>query len=350
MTTQLRPLALGEILDRTAELYRNNFLLFAGIAAIFSAAMLLVELISLGVLNLLGYPNVQGARLWAVGGVVVAEALAIMLMAGLAVAANNRAVAWVHLGETATIRAASQSIVPRLGRYLWVMTLTFLRAWSPLAVFYIVFYAIVFSLLPAGFFAHPGVVPNTPPPDPSKAIHAAIAMLILAPLMLGSAVYGTWMFLRYSLAMPASVVENLPAAQALKRSVHLSKGSRGRILVLGLLVYAVRMLLGVILGMPYMIVVFKHAGQLPSLLWMAEAQFAGFVTNTLIGPIYATGLTLFYYDQRVRKEGFDIEWMMHQAGLNPDAEAGILGAAEAVLPAVVVPTVYAVAPDSVGER
>jgi hypothetical protein len=52
----------------------------------------------------------------------------------------------------------------------------------------------------------------------------------------------------------------------------------------------------------------------------------------------------------VRKEGFDIEWMMHQAGLNPDAEAGILGAAEAVLPAVVVPTVYAVAPDSVGER
>jgi hypothetical protein len=24
---------------------------------------------------------------------------------------------------------------------------------------------------------------------------------------------------------------------------------------------------------------------------------------------------LFYYDQRIRKEGFDIEWMMQQAGL-----------------------------------
>ena len=35
---------------------------------------------------------------------------------------------------------------------------------------------------------------------------------------------------------------------------------------------------------------------------------------------YATGFTLFYYDQRVRKEGFDIEWMMQAAGLRPAPE------------------------------
>ena len=33
METNLRPLSLGEILDRTAELYRENFILFAGIAS-----------------------------------------------------------------------------------------------------------------------------------------------------------------------------------------------------------------------------------------------------------------------------------------------------------------------------
>jgi hypothetical protein len=44
-------------------------------------------------------------------------------------------------------------------------------------------------------------------------------------------------------------------------------------------------------------------------------QVGVFLTNTFIGPIYATGLTLFYYDQRVRKEGFDVEWMMKAAGL-----------------------------------
>jgi hypothetical protein len=48
-------------------------------------------------------------------------------------------------------------------------------------------------------------------------------------------------------------------------------------------------------------------------------QLVAFVTNTFIGPIYATGLTLFYYDQRVRKEGYDIEWMMEAAGLTPPA-------------------------------
>ena len=49
----------------------------------------------------------------------------------------------------------------------------------------------------------------------------------------------------------------------------------------------------------------------------ALQQLVAFFTNTFVGPIYATGLTLFYYDQRVRKEGYDIEWMMQAAGLTP---------------------------------
>ena len=51
---------------------------------------------------------------------------------GIAVAANNRAVAWVHLGEPATIRGAYRSITPRLGRYLWLMLLKTFFAWTPL--------------------------------------------------------------------------------------------------------------------------------------------------------------------------------------------------------------------------
>ena len=36
----------------------------------------------------------------------------------------------------------------------------------------------------------------------------------------------------------------------------------------------------------------------------------GFVTGTLVGPIGAIAVCLFYIDERVRREGFDIEWMM----------------------------------------
>jgi hypothetical protein len=34
---------------------------------------------------------------------------------------------------------------------------------------------------------------------------------------------------------------------------------------------------------------------------------------------------LFYYDQRIRKEGFDIEWMMQRAGLAQPPSAGSPG-------------------------
>jgi len=44
MTTPLRPMSTGEILDRTFNLYRNNFVLFAGIAVVPPALMLMVQL------------------------------------------------------------------------------------------------------------------------------------------------------------------------------------------------------------------------------------------------------------------------------------------------------------------
>jgi hypothetical protein len=61
---------------------------------------------------------------------------------------------------------------------------------------------------------------------------------------------------------------------------------------------------------------------------MAFTQVAGFLVITFIGPIYSTGLTLFYYDQRVRKEGYDIVWMMQAAGLSPQAELPTVADAE----------------------
>ena len=75
------------------------------------------------------------------------------------------------------------------------------------------------------------------------------------------------------------------------------------------------MLLGLLFGFPFIAIAFKHLGQPLPLGWLAAQQIVEFFTTTFIGPIYSTGLTLFYYDQRIRKEGFDIEWMMQAAGL-----------------------------------
>jgi hypothetical protein len=51
---------------------------------------------------------------------------------------------------------------------------------------------------------------------------------------------------------------------------------------------------------------------------------------TLFGPIYPIALTLFYYDQRMRREGYDIERLMDAAGLQapPPAPAEAAPAAD----------------------
>jgi hypothetical protein len=320
MTNPLRPLNLGEILDRTAELYRTNFLLFAGIAAIFSGAMLLTQMLHLGGLALLGYPQIAPQRQWVVAAAAVLGLLAILLLAGLQVAAITRAVAWIHLGEPATIRAAVGSILPRLRRYLWVMTIAGFRAWAPLALMYVALFIILFAFFPKGFLGNPAVIQTTAAQNPGAMLEAALGFLILSPFFLGALIYGVLMSLRYSLAVPACVVEELPARRAIKRSIELSKGTRGRIFVLGILVFAVRLVLGIVLGFPFIFFAFKHPGHLIPISLMALQQIATFVINTLIGPIYSTGLTLFYYDQRIRKEGFDIERLMQTAGLSYQPE------------------------------
>jgi len=61
------------------------------------------------------------------------------------------------------------------------------------------------------------------------------------------------------------------------------------------------------------------------------------VASTLIGPIFPIALTLFYYDQRIRQEGYDIERMMDAAGMNaPEAslagDSTVVSAAEGIQP------------------
>ncbi len=310
-------MTLGEILDRTAELYRAHFVLFAGISAIFALAMLAVELLYLRSLYILGYPNMMSHWQWGTASAAVIESLVVLLLAGLSIAAINRAVAWVYLDKPATIRAAAKSVLPRLRTYLWLMTVTAFRAWAPFAAVYIAFFAVALTVLPHNFMSDPMAAQTAAQHNPQAALAAGIGMLSLAPFFVLALVYAVWMSLRYSLAVPACVVENLPASGAIKRSIELSLGSRGRIFVLALLVYAVRMLLGIIFGFPLIALAVKHPGQPLPLGWMVVQQIGAFFTSALIGPIYSAGLTLFYYDQRIRKEGFDIEWMMQAAGLAP---------------------------------
>lgn len=315
MDNQLRPLTLGEILDRTADLYRSRFLFFTGLSGVFAAAMLAVHLIQVGAIHLLGYPHVPTHLQWVYFSSIGVQALLVSLMAGLSIAACNRAVAWIYLGKPATVSSAVGSISSRVGRYLWLVTIVMLRAWGPLIGIYILFFGIIFA---AGFGGESvGAANQTATMGAGQMAGAVVGALIALFLLVPALVYGIIMWLRYSLAMPACVVEELPAGGAIRRSVDLSQDARGRIFVLWLLVFAIRLVLAILIEFPSILLLVKNPGHPVPIGWLIYQQCGVFVMDMLIGPIYSIGLTLFYYDQRIRREGFDIEWMMQAAGLVP---------------------------------
>ncbi len=112
----------------------------------------------------------------------------------------------------------------------------------------------------------------------------------------------------YSVVAEAAALESGTSGEALGRSWDLTKGSRWKAFALGaisigliLAVYAGGGVLGGILA--------GVMGGLDTVL----AVFAA-VVSLAIYPVLSCVFTLFYYDLRVRKEGFDLEMLSRQLG------------------------------------
>src|SRR5579863_7353356 len=120
---QLRPLTLGEILDRTVQIYRYNFLLFAGVAALpigFSVILLIPAVAILALLGVAGRNGLHPGFLPGLGFVLVLlMAIPVYLVAyvystaGLTLAAVS-----AQQGEKVTIRGALARVHPRFFTYL----------------------------------------------------------------------------------------------------------------------------------------------------------------------------------------------------------------------------------------
>ncbi len=109
---------------------------------------------------------------------------------------------------------------------------------------------------------------------------------------------------------------------ALKRSISLSRGTKGRIFLLYLLGTVLNYLLTMAFTIPAIIVIALVPGasnpkyaQTAGMVMMLIIYGAAFAIQALTKPVYGIALMLFYYDQRIRQEGFDIELLMQRAGL-----------------------------------
>ena len=140
------------------------------------------------------------------------------------------------------------------------------------------------------------------------ATFASGLVTLLATLAL--VIPGIIVFCGYAVAAQVAALEPLRSStDALRRSWTLTKGFKGKALVLWIV--SVALIMVVVLGVAF--VGGLLAGVTGGLDVLVTVPLA-FVT-LLIYPLIACVFTLFYYDLRVRKEGFDLEVLSRQLGI-----------------------------------
>ena len=323
MNEPLRPCTLGEILDRTFQLCRRNFWCFAGVAAVPIIAMLAIFAVFGGIFGV-SFGNI--ARGGAPSDTLIVALIVVVLLVLLPVCcvataltqgALTRAAASAHLGEPLKIRAVLKSAWPRLSRYVWLMILQVLMVAAIPAAAMLGGLALFAALIT--FFKG------------NSAVSAGLGVLIFLVFVACFAAI-VWLALRFSLAFAVCVVEEKPAWISLQRAGALSKGTRGRIFVMFLLVWALSTIVSIAAYVPVailaVIVSAANSGSRYSAIALVVSEIVNILVNfavqAMVTPVMATALALFYFDQRIRKEGFDIEWMMQAAGLTaPETQPGL---------------------------
>jgi hypothetical protein len=131
--------------------------------------------------------------------------------------------------------------------------------------------------------------------------------------------YVLWIGYCFAFSFQVSALEDAPCLTALKRSWKLARGARFRLMLTWFLI----LLLGWGLKLLFEGSDYFFLRGLPRelenwhgyLLYQLACPLADAIVSILLGPVLPIAITLFYYDQRIRLEGYDIERMMNAAGL-----------------------------------
>lgn len=322
---ELRPLSLGEILDRTFRLYRNHFWLFVSIMAIPAAFSIPANVLLL---------SFQGSMMNAAAlapdrppsmpspGIIVSGVVGYFLfflifgtVYWIAVAASSSAVADVYLGRACTVRGSYARISGRFWRLIGIVFNVALRLFG---LFLLVVIVLGGGIAAIGYFFGGGR---------GNAVFAMLFGLVLIFAYVAGLAFCVYFALRYAVSVPVLMIENLGVFASIRRSVSLTRGRRGQIF-LSLLVAGIIAAAGTyVLQGPFMVATILAAvqGHWPSWLAFASAV-AGAIGSALTGPVSMIAIVLLYYDSRIRKEAFDLQFMMASLD-NPIPAAGTVSPA-----------------------
>jgi hypothetical protein len=258
MATALRPLNTGELLDRTFFLYRSYFGLFVGIFALPHLAVLAFQYVGLSFQT----PAPRLTNVFLTGIWSLATLLLTLVVSAASQAATVVAVSHVHLDRPATVVDSFSAVKGQIAGVIGLSILVGLG-------------------VGLGF------------------------LLLIVP--------GVLLALSWSLAVPAKVLEDKGATDAMSRSSELTKGNRGRIFVIWFLFLVASIGINLLLQWPIELaggVGSRFALHRLSMGWQVASLTATFVSQCLVGPLATIAFSLVYFDERVRKEAFDLQLMM----------------------------------------
>ena len=298
MALDLRPLTLAELLDRSFSTYTRHLWLFVGImavpasiAVVYSAVMQVLQY-ALGIQQ----PNPEAKPeqlLLTMVPVFISAVLFLvvyMVIYSFALGATTIAVAHLYKDRTVTVGAAYREVRRhgwRLILLLLWMTLRVAGAWLGL---------IFLGALIGGVLS---------------AFVPILGGLVMIVVFVCAFLLAAYLGVRYGVAVPAVVLEDLKAGQALSRSVQLTEDHRGRVFLLILCAIVITYATAALLQGPFMMgAVFAGPGTTTALILSLAGAVLGAIGGMFSGPLMIIGLAMIYYDLRIRKEALDLQMML----------------------------------------
>jgi hypothetical protein len=293
---QVKLMGVGEILDRSFRLLRQSFWLFFIIIFIPQAVFFVVNF-GLQPLHSGDITPHRSLSMWAGFGIsALLAGLIFLVLQFWAQGALIHAVSETYLGHGTSVTTSYGAMRNRLGRLIGTMIL-----WSILVFGIPVLFGIIAAVV-----------------VPSLAL-MGLGGLFTGIIVLVAVILAVWifttLFLNWILADKVVVLEGLGWMEALRRSKELMKGRTEPGFWKSIKTKAsLIILVGVIIGIGI-----HFLFQLPGVL-LGIVFPGGILTMTIqgilnsaaasLGTVYAAiAMILFYYDIRVRREGFDLKMM-----------------------------------------
>jgi hypothetical protein len=289
----LRPLTLAELLDRAFSTYRQHVWLFVGIMAVPAVASM-VFAVAMEIYKGSFGPTQKPEDLVLRGVVVLAGsfgfALVYLLAYAFALGATTIAVSQLYMGRDTTVGAAYAAVRRHGGRLVVLLLWIFLRLWLTMLAFFAV------GAVVAGLLGRASPI---------------LSVLFVAAGLIGGGALVTFMVVRWGVAVPAAVLEDLTARTSLVRSIELTVDNRGRVFLVILCAAVITYATALLLQAPFIVGATLAGPGTPTAVTLGIAgAVLGGIGGMFTGPIMIIGLAMMYYDLRIRKEAFDLQLML----------------------------------------